>query len=248
MSIGPGDTSAGSDSSDVSLNPSTIVRSLGAIAAFLIVVGFGFQLAATLYPQARGVHFLSLDSEQSLPAFFSTLLLFTSALLLILIARLDRDAPERASKWRVLAGGFLLMSLDEACSIHERLILPVRHLLGDGELGLFYFAWVIPGSLVVVAVALYFRRFLRTLPARVRRRFLAAGALYVGGAIGIELFGGRHAEMYGMSNSGYVLLVALEEGLEIVGVLVFIRALLMYIADNFECVRLRVGTTHLDGQ
>src|SRR5688572_29327126 len=134
------------------------------------------------------------------------------------------------------------MAFDEAFQVHERLNIPVGKLLGDGSFGVFYFAWVIPGMALVFGLGLYFLRFLWHLPAATGLRFLLAAISYIGGAIGVELIGSRHAELHGYENWIYSMIATLEESLEMAGLIVFIWALLNYCADNYREGRSRFGT------
>jgi hypothetical protein len=90
----------------------------------------------------------------------------------------------------------------------------------------------VPYGLAVLALLLGSLRFLMHLPATTRRLFLLAGAIYVGGALGMELveaaFNAR-----GVS-SGFIPLlgVAIEETMEMLGVTMFIYALLTYIRTH----------------
>ena len=118
-------------------------------------------------------------------------------------------------------------------------LAPVRTLLGDSDLGFFYWAWVIPGTLLVAVLGLFFRRFLLDLPATVRIRFLSAATIYITGAIGCELIGGRYIEAHGSENLMVSLIATIEEGLELAGIIYFIWALLKYCADNYREVRFR---------
>lgn len=131
------------------------------------------------------------------------------------------------------------MGFDEAFSFHERLAAPVRTQLGDGRLGVFYYAWVIPGIAIITAIGLYLLGFLRQLPRATKLRFLAAAILYIGGAIGLELLEGRHAELYGRANWAYKMMTIVEETLEVAGLIVFIWALLKFLARNYKEVRFR---------
>jgi hypothetical protein len=56
--------------------------------------------------------------------------------------------------------------------------------------------------------------------------------LYVGGAVGVEMFGAKVASMGGMDTMSYALLVAVEEGLEMFGIVLFSYALLSYIGQR----------------
>ena len=180
------------------------------------------------------------DSERNIQTFFSTFLLLFTALLLAVITVLKRkQTASHVSHWAILSFGFLCMAVDETASIHELLNVPLRKLLGGGNLGVFYYAWVIPGIALVLALALFFLRFLLRLPAERRLTFLMAATLYIGGAIGVELIGGRFAELHGDQNLTFSMIVTVEEGLEMAGVIVFIWALLVYIADGYKEVRFR---------
>ena len=94
------------------------------------------------------------------------------------------------------------------------------------------YAWVVPGLVLVGAVFLLYARFLWRLPPRTRWRFLVAGGLYVGGALGMELLGGKlHTEL-GYNTPWYIAAAQLEEVLEMSGVIVFIDALLSYASAH----------------
>lgn len=186
------------------------------------------------------VHLFDLDAEQNIPTVFSVFLLSCAALLLTVITVLKKkqENPD-VLRWAILAFGFLFMAVDEGWSIHEKLAQPLREILGDGPLGIFYFAWVIPGIAVVCVLALFFFSFLLRLPAKTRLRFVVAAVLFLGGALGFELLGGRYFEVHGPVNLMYSMITTLEEGLEMAGVIVFIYGLLQYMADNYEEVQFR---------
>jgi hypothetical protein len=59
------------------------------------------------------------------------------------------------------------------------------------------------------------------------------------GGIGCELIGGWFAELHGTANLTYATITTVEESLEMAGVIIFIWALLVYIADNYKEVRFR---------
>jgi hypothetical protein len=121
------------------------------------------------------------------------------------------------------------MAYDEAFQVHERLNIPVG-MHSDGSLGVFYFPWVIPGIALVFVLGLHFLRFWLHLPVATRLRFLMAATFYIGGAIGVELIGSRHAELHGYENWTYSMIATLEESLEMAGLIVFIwRFELLYL-------------------
>ena len=217
----------------ISLKPSSIARLLGAVAFVLVLASVGFQVAAHLTGNFRMyglVRLFNVDLEGNIPSLFSAgLLLFASLLLTVIAVREKRQAGHAMLHWAVLSFGFLFMAVDEACEFHEKLIEPVRHLLGDQNLGIFYHAWVIPGMALVLVLALFFFRFLLRLPAKSRSAFLVAAILYLGGAIGVELGAGLFVELHGRQSLTYSMIAAVEESLEMGGVIVFIWALLVFI-------------------
>lgn len=121
------------------------------------------------------------------------------------------------------------LSLDEATTIHEQAegLSDVLEDLG----GVLFFGWVLVGGLFVLVVGAAYLPLLRALPKRTRALFLAAGALYVGDALGLELVAGlvadRMADGY-WSSWQRVVLTHVEELAEMVGVVIFIHALLDY--------------------
>jgi cellulose synthase/poly-beta-1,6-N-acetylglucosamine synthase-like glycosyltransferase len=218
---------------------------LGAAAFLLVLISIGAQFSKFAPGRPLLARFLPLfyvDLEWNIPTFFSVLLIVFAALLLAVIARLNgsRGIPH-APKWSTLSNGFLLMAYDEAFQVHERLNIPVGAILGDGSLGVFYFAWVIPGIALVSVLGLYFLRFWWHLPARTKFSFLMAAACYIGGAIGVELIGSSHAELHGYENLTYSMIATLEESLEMAGLIVFIWALLNYSAGYYKKVRFRLA-------
>lgn len=229
----------------IRLSPARLLRALSVVAAFLLIVNLAMQYA--VYTLGLDLHGplaqVDVGRERNLPTAFSILLLLLCCLLLAAIAAKTSQAQDPdASRWAVLALGFAAMAYDEAFSVHERLIEPVRSLLGRDnptDLGALYYAWIIPGTALVVLVGLFLLGFLRRLPAGTRRQFLLAGALYLAGILVLEAIGGRHDALYGYENMRYAVICSAEEGLEMAGLLVFLAALLRTINDRFGELRIR---------
>lgn len=230
----------------IRLQPSRITVILAAVASSLVLLslisqflryGLGHDYVYGLLPITEQL--FHVDLEQNISTLFSVTLLLCSGSLLVLMALLKRQRRDPdISKWMILAGGFFYLATDEGWSLHEKLIEPVRGLLGHGDLGIFYFAWIIPAMAGVALLGLLFLGFLARLPSSTRWSFITAGALYLGGAIGIEMLGGRHAELHGFENLSYQLFAHLEESLEMAGVILFIHALLRYLAEQYPEIRL----------
>ncbi len=237
----PGGTSSDAGYKQLKLSPLRVLGTLLAITAVLVSLSLAGQLMK--YWAGHGslyglVHFFNLDEELNLPSFFSGLILGTAAALIAVIACIKRADNDRfAVHWMALSVGFFYMTADEIFSFHEKLGPPLRAFFGGRPLGVWHFAWVIPGIVVVICVGLCYTRFLMHLPARFRTLFLASATIYLGGVIGIEMLAGRYMELYGQMNLTYSLYATLEETLEMVGVILFIYALLKYLAETYREVR-----------
>ncbi len=188
----------------------------------------------------RIVKFFYVDKEQNLPTWFSSGILFLAALLLWRTAAAGRHHWH----WRVLAGVFTVLSLDEFSQFHE---LGAQADLLDGEAS--YLSWLVLAAPVVVVLGLAYLRLLLSLPPRIRRLMLASAALYLGGAAGIEVLGaftGRENIGFtpGWASMGYVLAASAEELCEMLGITLFVYA----TALNLERKGTFAGSRQRDGQ
>lgn len=218
-------------------------RILAILFVVLTLAGFAAEISIHRLGDDWGfglVPLVNLSYEGNLPTWYSATLLFVCALLLTVIARakLAAGSPYRRH-WAALGAIFLYLSLDEAALIHEMINQPLTESLGLG--GVFYFSWVLPFGLFVLIFVVCYLRFLGHLPGRFRRRFVLAGAVYVGGALGTELPVSWWYERHGGDNLTYGLLNVAQESLEILGATLFCAALLAYIRQ--EVGELRIGFT-----
>lgn len=180
------------------------------------------------------VRFLGLSYEQNLPTWYASSLLLICSVVLVLIARAKQLERDRFRwHWYVLSAGFAYISLDETATIHEGWS-NWFHL--DG---IFHFGWVIPAGLIVLGLGVFYWPFLRHLPSRPRRQFVTAGALYVGGALLVELLLGYWTDIAGSHNIVYGLIDLVEESAELLGVTLFLLALLEYGRKPLHSLRLQ---------
>jgi hypothetical protein len=170
-------------------------------------------------------HLFDLDAEAALPAWFQTTMLLGCALLLWWIGSVRAGEPI-ARSWKLLAAGFVYLSADENATIHETVGFWISHRFG-GALGVY--AWLIPGIAFVIVMGLASLKFLRQLPPPFRRQLVIAGAVYLAGAMGVELIEARLDELWG--SLPFSMMVVVEESLEMAGMIVLIHALLSYLAS-----------------
>lgn len=162
--------------------------------------------------------------EGTVHAWLGSLLLGGCAVLLAIIATHQRARLSR--QWLVLSLGFLFLSADELLQLHEGLSRVTKAIFGSGSAP---HLWAVIGLIGAVALLFAYLPFLRQLPPTFRKRFLIAGAVYLGGAIGFELLGGLYGTLVRPNDRYYVFLAVIEETLELVGVSMFMVALLDYI-------------------
>lgn len=233
------------NNNEITVKSSTIVRALAVMCALLVAANIAVEVVKYRAgrPYLYGlVPMFYLDAEHNLPTMFSVVLLLGAAVLLAWVAMLKtREQDPYASRWKLLAAGFAFMALDEGAQIHELFAMPVRQLLGGHDLGIWNFSWVIPFGLLVLVLAVYFAKFVLSLPRRTAFLFVLAGILYVGGAIGFEMIGAGYEGKHGHENAIYVLLATVEETLEMAGVILFIHALLQYLRRHHPLTQVRCG-------
>lgn len=162
-----------------------------------------------------------LDEEQSLGTWFSAVILLFPGYLLLQYARDEQVVEARWRRyWQVLGAGFCFLSLDEVAGLHETLNTAIE------------MSWTVPGAIIVGIVGIAYIPFLRHLPTRTRRLFLLAAVIYVGGAVGIERATDWYADEYLLDTLEYNLTTALEEAMEMSGVVLFIYAVLHHFSRD----------------
>lgn len=241
---------------DFILDPRTTLLFLLGVIAFLLladaVIGVvPYFLGHPSYTVGQLYLRVDLDGEGNLPSYFSALVLLACAGLSAWIARDETLSRGRwAWHWRLVAAGFAYLSIDEAAQLHELLNMPVRYVLEDWKT---HAAWTLVALIVLGIALLFLASFLRAMPARLRRMLLIAGAVYVCGAVGVEIIGGAvglvltgraaGVEIIGgnlhIATVIYEISVTIEEGLEMTGAALFVFALLTRLADMKSTVIVR---------
>ncbi|MEG3988568.1 hypothetical protein QUA13_15695 [Microcoleus sp. S28C3] len=216
----------------IPLNPGAVTQLLLRVVVCLAVLSFLSQMTLYFLPDYPSRDFLAngfnVDYEGNIPTFYSFLaLLFSSVLLGVIAYAKNLDSCRYKHHWKILSFIFLYLSLDEVSQLHEKLVNPMRSLIN--ATGFLYFSWVVPIGFLVAVFLLSYSKFLFHLPVSTRKLFVAASALYIGGAIGVEMLAGYIVYTAGPGTISYVILTTVEESFEMVGIVVFIHALISYI-------------------
>jgi len=187
-----------------------------------------------------GTKLFDVDYERSIPTWYQTTTIFLCAIPLSLIALSKYRQHDRYRyHWAGLAVLFVLLSIDEMNSIHEKAGSVLRSKLGLS--GFLRNAWVILAAVFVVVFLVVYLDFIRHLSRHTLYLFLIAGFLFVGGALVWQMVGSYWNDKHGQENLVYLVQTTLEETLEMTGILVFLYALLRYIQTDVSTVQLRVG-------
>lgn len=169
----------------------------------------------------------NLDAENNIPTWFSTALFFTAAGYSLIIAKATaiRKLPYRRH-WYALSVILLYLSLDEAGEVHETANLWAAHLFGKGwDLGFVVIRdWTSLALVAALIVALLFARFVFSLPAKTRNLFIISALVYVSGAVFVESL--QYTSLrFSPDLFAWHVTVALEEGMEMLGLILAIYAL-----------------------
>lgn len=177
------------------------------------------------------IDLFSVNAEQTIPTWYSVLLLFMAACVLALIAYAARATQERDTiYWAVLAAIFLYLSMDEGAVIHE---IAAEWFQANLTLtGFWTFGWQIVAAPLVILFGLVYVRFLLRLPSGTRNLFIVAGVVYVGGALIVEGISANQWDIGDGLSFEYLAIATVEECCEMLGVVIFIYALLAYAVER----------------
>jgi hypothetical protein len=215
----------------IEVNIQAVRRVLIGVVALLTAASLLDQLSHHLLGWPS-LELIDSNLEGSIPTWLSSLaLLACSALLAVIAASESRISRRGARPWRVGAALFLFAALDEAAALHERVGRRFSSVVDLG--GFFTYSWVIPGTVLLILVTVYYWGFLARLPADVRSRARWGLGLLVGGVLGLELVEGRIDAAYGGGRTLAEALVAVgQEMLEMLGTVLLLEALLVYMANR----------------
>jgi hypothetical protein len=252
-----------------------IVRIIIIAVLLITLAGLAARFAMYMWGQEgylEALRIFDVGEERSIPTWFESIQFLLCSILLAVVAVAKKQRNDRyILHWSILSIILLLLSLDEVASIHEAIGQQSERLLhsatGFTPSGAIKFFWVVPGAIFVIIVLLAYLRFLANLPQTTRRMFLFAGALFVLGALGIEMLtaqvvssSGYIASWIASSSGGVVgqenasaiptilkgLQTSVEEMFEMLGLTAFVYALLAYIRSYVEEISVRVRIDKTD--
>jgi hypothetical protein len=168
----------------------------------------------------------NMDWEGNIPTAFSAMGIVFSALIFFLLSKTEKNDH---GQWYVhyvcLGWMFAFLACDEILGFHEQIsdiISRDLHIASSLVLGTVLFA------IVIVPLGVVFCwRWLLVLPPRVTLVMILSAAIYLLGAVGMEVVGISYAkEVGGKNNLTYQMFAIIEETLEMIGIAIFNYALL----------------------
>ena len=225
----------------IAIRRDLILKGLLAIVVLLGVASLFIDLSAyrSGYPDLWGWRSrFDVDGEANIPTLYSTVLILGAAVLSALVGLLTRAQGGRDRLyWYAIAWILVVMATDEAVPFHNWATEPVRHLFGTLPSGL-RFAWVIPALGLTALVSMVFLKFFLRLPPRTRFGIALSAAVYVGGAIGMEMLAGVYMSGQPVRRDViYIIIFTLEETMEMAGMILYINALLEHIEGHWPEAR-----------
>jgi hypothetical protein len=227
----------------ITFSPRKTVIILSIIVAVLTLLSLAGQFYKYLVLDGNDrylVKMFFLDDEFNFPTLYSTLSLLICSVLTGTIYSLKKSGNESfKTHWLGLSVIFFLLATDEILRLHEQIITPLRNMLGTG--GFLYMAWIIPAVLFGIVFLVSYYKFLIDLPKQSRNRFIISGLIFVVGAVGFEAIGGKFFSEYGKDNLFYSLITHVEELFEMIGIVLFIYALLLYLKSFYSTFSISIS-------
>ncbi|HSI70746.1 MAG TPA: hypothetical protein VK941_10970 [Gillisia sp.] len=217
-------------------NPPKVFYSLTGIILLLLILNiasyFHFFLN-DLTPRDYFFRKTNFNIEKNLPSIFAGVLHFIAAFYLALIAKTDLKMEKTRVFWWAMSAIFIFLGLDEILRIHERIEGGATFF--DETFSFFLYNWIVYYGIALIILGIIFIKPLLSLPRKTLYQFIAAGLIFVTGAIGIENLTGHiishhHLPESEIINSPLIFtLYTIEELLEMMGVAYFIYAMLRFL-------------------
>jgi hypothetical protein len=179
----------------------------------------------------------NINEEGNISTWFSSSMILFCAFLLGLIAVIKKTRNEPyVVHWISLSLIFVFLSCDETAQLHEWTVAHVHRIINIQFTQ--YIGWVVPYSILVILFAIIYIPFFLHLSNRIKVLFAAAGFVYVGGALGMELLTGAIGRVV-FEGKLHFLFGIIEELFEMGGIVIFIYALLSYLSWDISEINIR---------
>lgn len=175
----------------------------------------------------------NVDLELNVPTWYSSFLASSAGLFAFFAAYCYKKRKQIANQrlWLFMGFGLLAISVGEIASFHELFLQTAHVAAGFGE-GQSYLqnAWLLALPVILVIAAIVMRLLYKGLPKETFNAIAVAAAVYLSGALIVEYLSipvDRESLVYNL------VLTPIEEGLEMVGLWLVLRAMVLHINSHF---------------
>ncbi|MCB1154055.1 hypothetical protein KDL45_10430 [bacterium] len=218
------------------------LRGLYKLTALLLLIGVATDALEKLFGVTSAVvtvQFFDIQGSQSLLTWFNSMLFLGAAALAAVIARDDPSTREFDTwSWWAICLGMLAASADEVIGAHELFLDYLRVQLH--MVGVSHYVWLLPATMFLVGMSVWFIPFASRLPVSVGRRLILSAMIIGGGMIGMEMFGSVIEPAIGADHAMMTVVVAgAVQCFEMIGVVIALVTMAYYIDAND--IRLRLS-------
>ena len=222
---------------DIDLKLRKVIRVLLVISVSFIllhVAGYFFEIHVG---HTFGLFIFDPNREQSIPKFYSSVvLLMCSGLLSIIAAAKKGDILHSHLYLLGLAIIFFFFAIAKNSSIHEYLVAPIQTALNMSKFQIYVWLY---GIMAVMFPVLYLKFFL-SLPRKAKILLAVGGITFMIGAFGFDLVVAYAGRLIDHQSVTYLGLAALEDILEMGGIIIFVYGLLLYMSLELKWVRVKI--------
>jgi hypothetical protein len=226
------------------VTPFTVLRFLLLNILALQALNLASVLAKYYYDGRyyRLTEYFDVGVEHNIPTIYSTTQLIFAGFCSICVFKVLRVINLRDQYyWCTLGVVLIFLGFDEGATIHEAVGGLFNNRFESG--GYLYWLWVVPYGVLTAWFAAAYFPFLMRLPNKTRLGLVLSGAIFVGGAIGVEMISAAEyeaAKAAGVRSLKYYLLYSLEEFMEMFGIALFIYYVLDYLASLTPSIELKL--------
>ena len=222
---------------EITITPKRVLIFFLTIVSFLIFM----NIIDIIYTKVLGHAMFfrnkwNLDMEKNFPAYYSSLAMMFASFLLVVVSSIKKYEKKEFFYWVGLAMIFFYLALDELLHIHEKLTPIAQKMFHSTSLVV---GWWVPMGIILLPLALLYLKFVFNLPKITRNLFIISGSIYVSGAVIMEIIGYKIMKLYGRGLM-YSISYTIEESLEMLGIVLFIYALVSYINLYWKSITIKL--------
>lgn len=208
---------------------------LASILIVLLHIALKF-ISVIIFNEKHGFFFelsnrFDLNDESSVPQWLTHILFLLISISAFLASILDKNKTKKRL-WQVISILGLILSIDDVATIHEFVLQSIHNtLFADQAPTAFRNAWLFILPFVLIGLIWMYLSMVKIFPKFVTITMTIGGIIFVAGAVLVDSFINNFPPR-SFANQG--LLAALEGGLQLVGLCIFIYGIHIYIETYYS--------------